>query len=77
MEINVYKVISAERAEPIVKAIEGKTFMNFYVNVCPYQGEFHVNVGTLRTDTTEKELTEMVLHLLCGDLAFKKPAEFQ
>ena len=66
-EINVF-IGSAERGEIIKKRLEGRTFMKFYVNVCPYQGQCHVNVGTLRPETTEKELSDMVLFTLCGDL---------
>ncbi len=66
-EINVY-IGSAEQGEIIKKRLEGLTFLRLYVNVCPYQGQWHVKVGTLRPETTEKELSDMALQVLCDDL---------
>ena len=69
-EVTVYRAVSAERAENIRLALEGRTYFKFYVNVCPFNGMFHVNVGTLRKKTSKKALTEAILDLLCGDVAF-------
>jgi hypothetical protein len=62
-EIELTKT-SKERAEHIASRLRGQTFMHFYVNVCPFNGSFIVNVGTIRPGTSKKELTEMVMATL-------------
>ncbi len=69
VEINITKTCSAEKAEKIAAALRGKTYMNLYVNVCPFQGEMHVNVGTLRARTSKAALTEMVLDVMASAMA--------
>lgn len=64
-EISLTKT-SETKANHIALRLRGQTFMSFYVNVCPCNGSFLVNVGTLRPDTSEQELTEMVLDVLAS-----------
>ena len=66
--INVNNVGCRELAEPIEKALNGKTYMDFQVRLCPIGGSFDVNVETLNPDVTEQELVEMVLFVLTSDL---------
>ena len=67
-EINLTKT-SKDKAERIAMRLRGQTLMNFYVNVCPCNGSFLVNVGTLRTETSTEELTEMVLDVMASMIA--------
>lgn len=47
--------------------LQGKTYMNFDVHVCPAYGEFEVWIHT-NSDYTETELTQMVIAVLAWDL---------
>jgi hypothetical protein len=67
-EINLTKT-SKDKADRIAMRLRGQTSMDFYVNVCPCNGSFLVNVGTLRANTSIEELTEMVLDVLASMIA--------
>jgi hypothetical protein len=71
--IHVFTTCTAEQAEPLRRALEGRSYMNFQVAICPAGGEFRVYVGTRRPDTTEEELRELVLYVLCGDIVLGPP----
>lgn len=53
-----------DAAAPLIAALNGQSYMNLIVEVCPCEGSFHVNVGTNRPKTTKAKLTEMVLGVL-------------
>ena len=40
--VKINNVIYRELADPIIKALEGQTYMNFHVAVCPIGGSFDV-----------------------------------
>ncbi len=65
-EIHLTTVTNEGRALDIAARIKGMTYLILYANVCPYQGEFRVNVGTLRKKTFKAELTGVVLDLLAA-----------
>jgi hypothetical protein len=64
--IKVHNVTSREAAEPLVRLLEGKTFMNLEVGLAPAGGSFDVWVTTRRPDTTEEELREMVMSVMAS-----------
>ena len=63
-QIELTKVSTEQEGERIASRLRGQTFMNFYVNVCPCNGSWTVNVGTLRPDTSERDLIDMVLFIM-------------
>ena len=67
--INVARVINKSRAEKFTQMIEGQSFMNLQVEVCPDGGEFAVNVTTMRPDTTETEVMEMVMGIMFFEMS--------
>jgi hypothetical protein len=66
--IKLTRVIRPESAEAIKATLHGRTYMNLEVLVCPDGGEFQVSVQTRREDTSEAELTEMVLGVMCDSI---------
>jgi hypothetical protein len=64
--IQIRNVTSREAAEPLVRLLKGKTFMSFEVGLAPAGGSFDVWVTTLRPDTTEEELREMVMSVMAS-----------
>lgn len=56
------------KAQAIVRALQGKTYMNLQVQFCPVGGSCDVMVETNRPETSKAELTEMVLAVLCASL---------
>ena len=66
--ITICKILNPERAQPLIAALQGQTYMNLRVEVCPFQGSYNVNVSTLRPGTTEQELTEIVLLVLSNEV---------
>lgn len=66
--IKINNVAYRERAQPLIDALEGQTYMKLRVELCPVGGSFDVNVTTRRADTSEKELTEMVLMVLSSEV---------
>lgn len=65
--ITVSNVTSPESviARAIVAALQGQTFMNLQVNFAPIRGSFNVLVETDYPETTEEDLTQLVLRQLC------------
>lgn len=62
-----------EDATPLETLLNGKTYLNLEVLVCPVGGSFDVLAQTLRPETSEEELRETVLSfltsaVLLGDL---------
>jgi len=72
MEVRVTNVPREQDAAPLVRALEGKTYMNLSVLICPVGGGFDVRVQTLRPDTSREELTEMVLGVLASEVPPRK-----
>lgn len=66
--IKITNVTYRERAQPLIDALQDQTYMKLQVQLCPIGGSFDVNVTTMRPDTTEKELTEMVLMVLSNEV---------
>lgn len=66
MMIKIDNVLRREAAAPLENLLNGKTYMNLEVHVCPVGGSFDVNVQTLRPETSEEELREMVLGFLAS-----------
>lgn len=65
MLIILTNVINPEQAAPLVGYLEGRSYMNLRVGLAPAGGSLDVVVETDRPDTSEEELREMVLELLC------------
>lgn len=63
--IKINNVTSRAAAQPLVRALGGKSFMKLEVGLAPARGSFDVLVSTNRGDTSEEELREMVMLLLC------------
>ena len=61
-------ITQAQDADPIRRVLDGETFMDFHVRVWPIGGMFQVAVSTTREETTEAELTAMVLEVLAQRL---------
>lgn len=61
--INLTTVALEKDADGIKKALNGASYMDFQVTVCPYRGELQVNVQT-SYESDEKEIVAMILHLL-------------
>jgi hypothetical protein len=64
--INLTKVIRPERAEGIKRLLDGRTFMNFRVTVCPIGGEFAVNVET--DYDGEEDVKDFLLMVLASEV---------
>lgn len=65
-EFTLYRTSSRAAGESLKRLLQGRSYMDLYVTICPYQGELHVNVGTRRPETTMAELQDMVMDLLCS-----------
>lgn len=64
--ITIHNVTSPKYAEPLVRALQGKTYMNLEVGLAPVGGSLDVLVTTTRPETSEEELRGMVMSVLCG-----------
>lgn len=64
--IKLTNVQVASTADPLIEALEGTTYMDLHVSVCPVGGSFDVLVGTLRKNVSEAKLTDMVLMVMAG-----------
>jgi hypothetical protein len=62
--VKIYNVGRREDAEPLVRALSGKTFMNLEVGLAPAGGSFDVLVTTARPETSESELRDMATSVL-------------
>jgi len=65
--IELGNIGSKEQAEKIIKAVDGKTFMNFKVDYTAMMGNYPVSVSS-DYDGTEKEITEMLLFTLATSI---------
>lgn len=64
--VNVMNVTDRKHAEPIRRALEGQTYMDFRVTVCPVGGSFNVNVET-DYQAPECDIRDFIMGLLaCG-----------
>lgn len=63
--------ISRESAEKYVEKLDGRTYMNFHIAICPVGGSFDVWVES-NTGVTHNELKEMVIEVLAQDLISNK-----
>ncbi len=70
MMIKLTRVMRRESAAGIEATLNRKSYMDLEVLVCPDGGEFQVWVQTRRPDTTEAELTEMVLGVMCDAISY-------
>jgi hypothetical protein len=69
--INLTKVHSRDEALRIVDGLQGQSYLQFVVEVCPHQGELYVNVSTRRAETTKEELNDALLMVLAS-MAFAR-----
>lgn len=74
MEITIANVKGCTAAQPLINALEGKTYMDFTVMVAPvesegtFMGSFDVIVETERGDVTKEQMTDMVLRVLSSHI---------
>lgn len=61
---NVLRLHSQEHINRFVQLVEGKTFYNFHVEVCPIGGEFQINVTSNREKTSHRELQSALMSFL-------------
>lgn len=66
--IKIHNVPSTVEAAPLIAALQGQSFMNLDVQLCPIGGSFDVHVETLDPNVEEAELTEMVLGILAHEI---------
>lgn len=66
--IELGNIGSEEQAKRIFEKLNGRTYMNFMVGYAPACGNWPVSVSTEREDTTEEELTSMVLFYLASEI---------
>lgn len=65
--VNVMNVTDRKYAEPIRRVLEGQTYMDFRVTVCPVGGSFNVNVETdYKAD--ESEIRAFIMGLLACEV---------
>lgn len=57
-------VINRETAQPLVDALQGKTYLNFKVGLAPAGGMLAVTVSTDRKNTDMDELTGMLFNTM-------------
>jgi hypothetical protein len=62
--IKLTNVTNRGYAQPLIDALQGKSYMDLQVALCPIGGSFDVNITTMRPETSEQELTEMVLMIM-------------
>lgn len=65
VSIKVTTVTRKESAAKFVKAIQGQSYLNFDVQLCPIGGMLNVNVVTLETD--DEQAAKGMLNLLMFD----------
>lgn len=66
VSIKICNVTDREAGLPLVHALGGKSYMKIEISLAPARGSFNVMASTNRADTTEEQLREMVMLLLCG-----------
>lgn len=72
--IPLLRVTKREQGDAVREKLEGASYMNLHVGVCPAGGEFQVIVETAHTfeadENAEVMLLDMVATLLAGHVAF-------
>jgi len=72
--IPLLRVTKREQGERVREQLEGASYMNLHVAVCPAGGEFQVVVETRyefeADDNAETMLLDMVATVLAGHVAF-------
>lgn len=66
--IKIHNVSSEASAQPLKAALQGQSYLNLDVQLCPVAGSLDVRVETLDPTATEAELTEMVLGILSHEI---------
>jgi hypothetical protein len=65
--IELGNIGSKEQVEKLVLILSGKTYMYFIVDYSVSAGNYPLQISTLRENTSEEELREMVLfYLACN-----------
>jgi hypothetical protein len=67
----ITQVFSEEQVKPFRDAIEGKSFMNFQVHLCPCGGGFMLTVES-DYKASQKEITGMLISLMFQAICDKK-----
>ena len=62
--IKIHNVSNEAQAAPLQAVLQGQSYLNLDVQLCPAAGSLDVRVETLHPEATEAELTEMVLGIL-------------
>ena len=65
--ISIARVTKKEQAQKFAEAINGQSYMNFQVLICPAGGEFEVIVETDYTDN-EAEAQGMLNYLMFSEI---------
>ena len=65
---NVLRLHSQEHIDRFIKLVEGQTFYNFHVEVCPIGGEFQIDVISNREKTSHRELQGALMSFLAFNL---------
>lgn len=66
--IKIHNVLQEREAQPLKSVLQGQSYMNLDVQLCPVGGSFDVKVETLNPGVSEAELTEMVLGILAHEI---------
>ena len=66
--IKIHNASNEAEVQPLKALLQGQTYMNFDVQLCPVQGSLDVRVETLNPGVSEAELTEMVLGVLAHEI---------
>ncbi len=61
---NILRLSNESYVNRFVQLVEGQTFYNFHVEVCPVDGEFQINVISNREKTSFRELQGALLSFL-------------
>jgi hypothetical protein len=66
--VELFTITSEREATKIKAALEGKSYYNFHVAVCPMGGSSMVNVETDYEGATELEVRDMVMYVLACEV---------
>ena len=72
--IDLFRTGRREEGKALARVLDGKTFMGFRVITAIAGGEYQVSLEGESIDLTEKELTDMALGVLAGELAKRVPS---
>lgn len=68
ISVELFTITSEKEATKIKAALEGKSYYNFHVAVCPMGGSSMVNVETDDEDATEQGVKDMVMYVLACEV---------